>query len=174
MTEREKQIINESIAELETIMEVSLGQMAKDLVKSALGRSVRTKDPMFWPAGMLLLGLAEARKRAASGGEEGLVNRIDEALTDFNNAIPLATERNYYNLVGVAKYYIGLCLFSLGHEDLGMEKLREASETAHEQHCCDVAMHTEAFRAMKMLEKGRADVALEILKGWAEEFKMML
>lgn len=102
------------------------------------------------------------------------LNRIDEALKDFNNAIPLATERNYYNLVGVAKYYIGLCLFSLGHEGLGMEKLREASETAHEQHCCDVAMHTEAFRAMKMLEKGRADVALEMLKGWAEEFKLML
>lgn len=102
------------------------------------------------------------------------LNRIDEALKDFNNAIPQATERNNYNLVGVAKYYIGLCLFSLGHEELGMEKLREASETAHEQHCCDVAMHTEAFRAMKMLEKGRADVALEILKGWAEEFKLML
>lgn len=102
------------------------------------------------------------------------LDRNDEALKDFNNAIPLATERNYYNLVGVAKYYIGLCLFSMGHEELGMEKLREASETAHEQHCCDVAMHTEAFRAMKMLEKGRADVALEILKGWAEEFKLML
>ena len=79
MTEREKQIINESIAELETIMEVSLGQMAKDLVKSALGRSVRTKDPMFWPAGMLMLGLAEARKRAVLDGEEGLVGKIDEA-----------------------------------------------------------------------------------------------
>lgn len=102
------------------------------------------------------------------------LGRLDEALKDFNYAIPLATERNYYNLVGVAKYYIGLCLFSMGHEELGMEKLREASETAHEQHCSDVAMHTEAFRAMKMLEEGRADVALEILKGWAEEFKLML
>jgi len=102
------------------------------------------------------------------------LNRIDEALKDFNNAIPLATERNYYNLVGVAKYYIGLCLFSMGHEELGMEKLRVASETAHELHCSDVAMHTETYRAMKMLEKGRADVALEILKGWTDEFKLML
>lgn len=102
------------------------------------------------------------------------LNRVDEALSDFNYVIPLATERNYYNLVAVAKYYIGLCLFSLGHDELGMEKLREASDTAHEQHCCDVAMHTEAFRAMKILEKGRADVALEILKGWTDEFKLML
>ena len=102
------------------------------------------------------------------------LGRIDGALEDFNRAIPLATERNYYNLVAVAKYYIGLCLFSMGHDELGMEKLREASETAHEQHCGDVAMHTEAYRALKMLEKGRADVAQEILKGWADEFKMML
>lgn len=102
------------------------------------------------------------------------LNRADEALNDFNNAIPLATERNYYNLVAVAKYYIGLCLFSMGHDELAMEKLREASNTAHEQHCCDVAMHTEAFRAMKMLEKGRSDVALEILRGWTDEFKLML
>ena len=102
------------------------------------------------------------------------IGRIDDSLEDLNIAIPLATERNYYNLVAVAKYYIGLCLLNLGHEELGMEKLREASETAHEQHCSDVAMHTEAFRALKMLEKGRADVALEILRGWTDEFKLML
>lgn len=80
MTEREKQIINEAIAELETIMEVSLGQMAKDLVKSALGRSVRTKDPMFWPAGMLMLGLAEARKSAVRDGDDEIVSGIDGAI----------------------------------------------------------------------------------------------
>lgn len=102
------------------------------------------------------------------------LGRTDEALEDFNRAIPLATERNYYNLVAVAKYYIGICLFSLAHDELGMEKLREASETAHEQHCGDVAMHTEAYRALKMLEKGRADVAQEILKGWVDEFKLKL
>ena len=102
------------------------------------------------------------------------IGRIDDSLEDLNIAIPLATERNYYNLVAVAKYYIGLCLLNLGHEELGMEKLREASEIAHEQHCSDVAMHTEAYRAVKMLEKGRADVALEILQGWTDEFKLML
>jgi len=102
------------------------------------------------------------------------LNKVDKALEDFNCSILLATEWNQYNLVAVAKYYIGLCLMSKGHEELGMEKLREASETAHEQHCSDVAMHTEAYRAMKMLEKGRADVALEILRGWTDEFKLML
>ena len=102
------------------------------------------------------------------------LNRIEEALLDFNKAIPLASDWNAYNLVAVAKYYIGLCLISMEHDDIGMEKLRESSEIAHEQHCCDIAMHTEAYRAMKMLEKGRADVALDILRGWTNEFKMML
>lgn len=55
-----------------------------------------------------------------------------------------------------------------------MEKLRESSDIAHEQHCSDIAMHTEVYRAMRMLEMGRADVALEILRGWTDEFKMML
>lgn len=102
------------------------------------------------------------------------LNMTDEALDDFNRAIPYATERNNYNLVAVAKYYIGLCLFSLGHHELGMEKLREASEVAHEQHCSGVIMHTEAYRAFKMLEEGKTDVAQEILRSWADEFKLML
>ena len=82
MTDREKQIINEAIEELKTIMDVSPRQMAKDLVKSVLGRSVRTKDPMFWPAGMLMLGLTEARKKALEDGEDGIVERIDGAILD--------------------------------------------------------------------------------------------
>lgn len=102
------------------------------------------------------------------------LSKMDEALEDFNRAILLATNFYNYNLVAVAKYYIGLCMLSLGHEGLGMEKLREASETAREQRISDVVMHTEAFRALMMLEKGKADVAQEMLKCWADEFKLML
>ncbi len=54
-------LVRETIAELDVIMKVSAKDRAKDLVKSAMGRSVRSKDPMFWPAGMLMLGLVEAR-----------------------------------------------------------------------------------------------------------------
>ena len=74
MTEKEKLIIKEGISELKTIMDVSARQRAKDIVKSALGRSVRTKDPMFWPAGMLMLGLAEARKCAVGDGDDEIVS----------------------------------------------------------------------------------------------------
>ena len=50
-------LINETADQLDNIMNVNMAQAAKDIVKKAFGRSVRTKDPMFWPAGMLMLGL---------------------------------------------------------------------------------------------------------------------
>ncbi|RKM59788.1 hypothetical protein D6855_08345 [Butyrivibrio sp. CB08] len=63
MDERYIGLVKETIAELDDIMNVSIKNQVKDVIKSAMGRSVRTKDPMFWPAGMLILGLVEARKR---------------------------------------------------------------------------------------------------------------
>ncbi len=56
-----QELIRETINDLDGIMKVSVKDQMKDLAKSALGRSVRAKDPMFWPAGMLMLGLVEAR-----------------------------------------------------------------------------------------------------------------
>ena len=72
-----RKLVEETASELTSIMDVSLGQRAKDLVKGAMGRSVRVKDPMFWPAGMLMLGLSEAR--AVSGNKE-LYMKIDTAM----------------------------------------------------------------------------------------------
>ena len=63
MDERYIGLVKETIRELSDIMNVSIKDQFKDVIKSAMGRSVRTKDPMFWPAGMLLLGLVEARKK---------------------------------------------------------------------------------------------------------------
>ncbi len=77
----ERNVILESIAQLNGIMDVTAKQRAKDLVKSALGRSVRTKDPMFWPAGMLMLGLAQARKVVKLWGEDQLAEQIDGAIS---------------------------------------------------------------------------------------------
>lgn len=63
MDERYIGLVKETIRELSDIMNVSIKDQFKDVIKSAMGRSVRTKDPMFWPAGMLMLGLVEARKK---------------------------------------------------------------------------------------------------------------
>ncbi len=92
MDERYIGLVKETIRELSDIMNVSIKDQFKDAIKSAMGRSVRTKDPMFWPAGMLMLGLVEARKKisdevsAKDGALEdelgGLINSIDKAIAD--------------------------------------------------------------------------------------------
>ncbi len=63
MDERYIGLVKETITELNDIMNVSVRDRIKDVVKKAMGRSVRTGDPMFWPAGMLMLGLVEARRK---------------------------------------------------------------------------------------------------------------
>lgn len=120
MTEKEKLIINEGISELKTIMEVSVGQRAKDLVKSALGRSVRTKDPMFWPAGMLMLGLAQARKKAMAENEEDLAACIDDA---FLGHIRLWKEKYDKNISYIDDALTGVAFLRL-YEDLSDGRLR--------------------------------------------------
>ena len=61
-----QELVRETLKDLDGIMKVSLKDQMKELAESALGRSVRAKDPMFWPAGMLMLGLVEARERLAA------------------------------------------------------------------------------------------------------------
>ena len=93
MDERYIGLVKETIRELSDIMNVSIKDQFKDVIKSAMGRSVRTKDPMFWPAGMLLLGLVEARKKingeiaaledeAGKGDLVSLVSDIDKTISD--------------------------------------------------------------------------------------------
>ena len=62
--ERYKMVLDRTVDDLLGIMNVSLVQQAKDVVKGFMGRSVRTKDPLFWPAGMLMLGLVSAAEKA--------------------------------------------------------------------------------------------------------------
>ena len=93
MDERYIGLVKETIRELSDIMNVSIKDQFKDAIKNAIGRSVRTRDPMFWPAGMLMLGLVEARKKIADklpdledtsnkGILTGLIGDIDKAIAD--------------------------------------------------------------------------------------------
>lgn len=54
------EVVRETVKQLNNIMNVSLSDRLKDVIKKVLGRSVRTKDPFFWHAGMLMFGLGSA------------------------------------------------------------------------------------------------------------------
>ncbi len=84
------EVIRQTTKDLKGIRDVSVKDRAKDFVKSAMGRSVRTKDPLFWPAGMLMLGLVEARrslieKLAKEEGADSLVEEIDSVILKHLN-----------------------------------------------------------------------------------------
>ena len=53
-------LVRTAKADLKELMREDPVRRAKDAVKKLLGRAVRTRDELFWPQGMLLLGLLEA------------------------------------------------------------------------------------------------------------------
>lgn len=75
-----RSLIEETIRQLDNIMNVTPTQAAKDVVKKAIGRSVRSKDPMFWPGGMLMLGLVTSF--GVLKEEDELYGRAVKALDD--------------------------------------------------------------------------------------------
>ena len=107
---------------------------------------------------------------------KGLIKleRYREALDDLNRSIPVAESGHDYNLVAIAKYYIGVALWSMGYEDLTMEKFREASDLAHEQRCADIIRHTEVARTLFLLKKGEAKAAEGVLETWYKEFGLTI
>ena len=54
-----EQIIKITEDDLSSINNYSAKDALKDAAKKALGRATTNRDPMFWPAGLLLLGLSE-------------------------------------------------------------------------------------------------------------------
>ena len=58
-------LVRTAKADLKNLMKEDPVRRAKDAVKKLLGRAVRTRDELFWPQGMLLLGLLEAGEMQA-------------------------------------------------------------------------------------------------------------
>ena len=58
-------LVRTAKADLKELMREDPVRRAKDAVKKLLGRPMRTKDELFWPQGMLLLGLLEAGEMQA-------------------------------------------------------------------------------------------------------------
>ncbi|SFC77297.1 glycoside hydrolase family 88 protein [Butyrivibrio sp. YAB3001] len=79
--DRVEPIVLETIHELNEIMNVSPKEALKDMVKKAMGRSVRTKDPLFWPAGMLMLGITQYMEQHSEEKGE-LYNECYKALSE--------------------------------------------------------------------------------------------
>lgn len=129
-----------------------------------------------------LLKIAEINKDfdtiASTYLEKGQVmyrlNELLPALECLEKGIVFAEESHNLCLASAFNYYIALVLFELGHGELGIEKLRETSELAIEQHCIGITKQSEIMRAYYMLESGDEESSKLILKTWVDNFKEIL
>lgn len=118
--ERYKMVLDRTVDDLLGIMNVSLAQQAKDVVKRFMGRSVRTKDPLFWPAGMLMLGLVSVAEQ-----EEGEIKNKCLAAISAHLDMWLKSYDGKIDFVDDA--LSGVCFiraYELTHED----KYKEAAD----------------------------------------------
>ena len=60
MTELIYSMCQASLNQLNTLQKKSPKKQVKNAIKKVLGKNVMPDDPVFWPAGMLILGLSEA------------------------------------------------------------------------------------------------------------------
>ncbi|MBR4831230.1 MAG: hypothetical protein IKZ97_01225, partial [Butyrivibrio sp.] len=102
------EVVKETVKQFENIMNVSLKGRVKDSVKKAMGRSVRTKDPLFWPAGMLMLGLINAAEYLDALSEiEALGNDCAEAkklLSEIDRVMEQHVDTWFYKYKGKIEY----------------------------------------------------------------------
>ncbi len=88
-----QQLCEEAGRQLVGLFEESTKEKLKKLAKRMIGRRQDPKDPVFWPAGLLLLGLVESgREEALSAAESYLeawiqsgspLHFVDDALTGY-------------------------------------------------------------------------------------------
>ena len=138
VNEEYNKIVEVTCQELLDIMDVSVLKKVKDIVKGMMGRSVRTKDPMFWPAGMLMLGLVTAAECAQDtfeqdkSGESEVANEVSDYIK--NKAMAAVSShvdrwiRDYNGKIDfVDDALAGFC-FVKAYELTGEEKYKDAAD----------------------------------------------
>lgn len=129
------ELIEETLEQLDAIMNASLKQKMKDMAKKAIGRSVRTKDPMFWPAGMLMLGLTEAVDALEASSDEGSSDKKElmtrKIRATLENHVKLWREEYSGRIDFVDDALAGYSLMKM-YEDTRKEEIGKAIEDIYE------------------------------------------
>lgn len=137
------EVVKETVKQFENIMNVSLKGRVKDSVKKAMGRSVRTKDPLFWPAGMLMLGLINAAEYLDALSEiEALGNDCAEAkklLSEIDRVMEQHVDTWFYKYKGKIEYVddalAGYCFLKM------YERTENQKFLVPAKHICNYILH---------------------------------
>ncbi|SCX99218.1 Rhamnogalacturonyl hydrolase YesR [Butyrivibrio hungatei] len=119
------EVVKETVKQLNNIMNVSLSDRIKDAVKKALGRSVRTKDPLFWHAGMLMVGLVSALEYLEKVDDAKEIR--DEIKASLEEHVDLWFRKTAGKVGFVDDALAGFALVR-AYEITGNEKFREAAD----------------------------------------------
>jgi len=119
------EVVGKTVEQLNNIMNVSLSDRVKDAVKKALGRSVRTGDPFFWHAGMLMLGLVSALEYL--GNVEDAKELNDEIKASLDGYVDLWIRKTGGKVSFVDDALAGFALIK-AYEITGKEKYKKAAD----------------------------------------------
>ena len=119
------EVVGKTVEQLNNIMNVSLSDRVKDAVKKALGRSVRTKDPFFWHAGMLMVGLVSALEYLEKVDDAKEIR--DEIIASLEGHVNLWIRKTGGKAGFVDDALAGFALVR-AYEITGNEKFREAAD----------------------------------------------
>ena len=119
------EVVGKTVEQLNNIMNVSLSDRIKDAVKKALGRSVRTKDPFFWHAGMLMVGLVSALECIEKDDDAGKIR--DEILASLENHVDLWLRKTGGKVSFVDDALAGFALIK-AYEVTGNDKYKKAAD----------------------------------------------
>ena len=113
-------------------------------------------------------GFMEYGKFFASQGHER------EAITCFSEVANYADNNHNEKLLSAVKYYLGFCLYHLGHLSMANSFLREATEIAFRERNHILAQTSETLRAIVLMKQGKNDDASVIFEQWERNFGLIL
>lgn len=97
-----------------------------------------------------------------------------EAITCFSEVANYAENHHNNKLLAAAKYYLGFCLYHLGHLSMANSFLREATEIAFRERNHILAQTSETLRAIVLMKQGKNDEAHVIFQQWERNFGLVL
>lgn len=97
-----------------------------------------------------------------------------DAITYFSEVAYYAENHHNNKLLGAAKYYLGFCLYRLGHLSMANSFLREATEIAFRERNHIIAQTSETLRAIVLMKKGKNDESQVVFQQWVRNFGLVL
>lgn len=97
-----------------------------------------------------------------------------DAIKDYSEVEYLADHLHSRHYAALSKYHIGYCLYKLGKLSLANEYLHRATELAWYENNPQIAKQSETMRAIVLMDQGKNDEALMVMKQWEKQFATQL